>query len=150
MQLNSAMLIFQLVAFLHNKLVILHPENVIEAFVTTDFSNIIKTPQIKLEWPKDWRRMHVQNINDTGVLVDESDIFLKNFDKPYLYYKLRLIFSNRTVLDLDWIPVLWNSDISSDTYYSQYLTFIIMFTLLLFIFLSLLVIVRYRTYYRSM
>lgn len=142
-------MVFQLVAFLHNKLVILQPEDVSEAFIATDFSSTVKATHNKLEWPKDWRRMHLRNINDTRIFVYESDTFLKNFDRPILYYKLRFIFTNRTVLDLEWIPVLWNSDLPLNTYYSSYLIILIMFCSLSFIFSVFLFIVKYRTYYEN-
>lgn len=147
MRPNSALLVFQLMMSLRNRLIILQPQDVSEVFVTTDFSSIIKTNYKKPEWPKDWRRMNLQKINDTRVFLDESDIYLKHCDSTFLYYKLRFVFTNRTALDIDWIPVLWNSDINySDTYYSSYLTFLIMFCVLLFIILTLLIFIKCKIY----
>lgn len=135
---NSTVFLFQLVTTFHSKLAILKPNNITEAFVVTDFNTNHITPK----WPQDWRRMYLLNISDHNIFVDESDAHLKIFNKPILYYKLRLITINRTVLDFEWYPIIWNPDVCED----NYLSFLVILTLFCIVLFSVLFVFLYYNF----
>lgn len=112
----ETLFVFTIIPFIADKLVVLKPEAVDEAYITTEFQNNLNSfENSTAKWPEDYTKMNMTILHKNIIF----EFIPKNSesDKAFIRYNIRFLYHNRTYKDSEWIYALWNKS-SFKNYYT--------------------------------